>query len=449
MERAQETDAVAVVGGGLAGSLMALYLARRGMPVEVYEYREDMRRAAFVGGRSINLALSARGLHALAEVGLEEQVRALCIPMRGRMIHARDGAQSFQPYGEAHQYINSISRAALNALLMDEAEAHPRVRFHFQQKCHGFSRGQGTVRLTDMADGRQYEVKPRTIIGADGAFSAVRERMQKSAGFNFSQDYLAHGYKELTIPPAEGGGWRIEREALHIWPRQNFMLIALPNLDGSFTCTLFLPLKGATNSFEALITPRDIEDFFAEHFVDARALIPDLVHTFQQNPTGTLATMRCAPYHFEDKAVIIGDAAHAVVPFYGQGMNASFEDCALLNDLLTRHHEDFERAYEAFSRTRKPDADAIADLALYNYVEMRALVTSPWFLARKKLDKALHRAFPDQWIPLYTMVTFTTMPYAQARARAERQDALVTRALPLLITALAVALVALLVWLLA
>ncbi|RAL22307.1 kynurenine 3-monooxygenase [Lujinxingia litoralis] len=414
-----------VVGGGLAGSLMAIYMARRGHPVEVYEARPDMRRLQVDRGRSINLALSTRGLHALAAVGLEDEVRQMCIPMHGRMIHPMEGEPHLQPYGRAGQYINSISRQGLNELLMNTAEARDQVRFHFDIPCVDVDLDEGVAHFDDREKGERVVREASILIGADGAYSAVRQRLQRSGRYNYEQAYLSHGYKELSIPAGPQGKYLIEKNALHIWPRHDFMLIALPNLDATFTVTLFMAFEGAT-SFEALKTPADVEAFFKREFPDAYALMPTLTDDFFANPTGSLVTIRCAPYHHGERVMILGDAAHAVVPFYGQGMNAAFEDCFVLNELLEREDGDVGRAIAAFSRERKDDADAIGHLALYNYFEMRSAVASPYFVFRKKIERVLHRLFPEWWIPLYTMVTFTNMPYALARERAARQDRLLT-----------------------
>jgi kynurenine 3-monooxygenase len=420
---------IAVVGGGLCGSLLSLMLARRGFTVDVYERRDDMRTAQVEGGRSINLAMSERGLNALRRAGLEEQIRALCIPMRGRMIHALDGQLSFQPYGKADQYINSISRQELNKTLMSAAEAHPDVNFHFNQQADGYSRNTGKMRMLDTRTDKMDELHPQVILATDGAYSSIRRRMQTTNGFDFSQSYLAHGYKELSIPSNADGTHRMEKHALHIWPRQDFMLIALPNQDGSFTVTLFMPFEGGPHSFASIKTPADALEFFHLHFPDALALMPELAHDFFANPTGSLITIKCAPYHHDDHVLIMGDAAHAIVPFYGQGMNAAFEDCTLFDQLLDEYGPDWASVLPAFSHIRKPDADAIAELAMYNYTEMRDLVARPSYKLRKKLDATLHSLFPDAWVPLYTMVTFTNMPYAEALARSRRQDAIVRGAL--------------------
>lgn len=420
---------IALAGAGLSGSLMAAYLAQRGYPVEVFEYRDDFREAGFVGGRSINLALSTRGLTALGGVGLEQRALAMSIPMRGRMMHSVTGELTFQPYGLADQHINSISRAGLNELLVDRADSFEQVNFHFGTKVVDVDLDTGRPLVESVATGEQHRPEARLTIGADGAFSKVRQRLQKAGRFDYEQDYLSHGYKELSIPPAPDGGHRIEREALHIWPRHNFMLIALPNLDGSFTVTLFLPFEGEA-SFEALDDAAAVERFFEAQFPDALALMPTLVADFFDNPTGSLVTIRCQPYHYDATALIIGDAAHAVVPFYGQGMNAAFEDTRILNDLLDAHDDDWPTVMAAFSRERKNDADAIADLALHNYVVMRSAVAEPNFLWRKKLERKLHELFPERFVPLYSMVTFSNIPYAEAVRRAAEQDRMLDRVWP-------------------
>jgi kynurenine 3-monooxygenase len=420
MEPTREEPLI-VVGAGLAGSLLSLVLARRGYHVDVYEHRADSRKEGFTGGRSINLALSTRGLHALERVGLGDRLLKECIPMHGRMIHDLDGHTHLHPYGKAGQFINSVSRRSLNEILMEAADAHPHVNFHFNQRCVDLNLKDGSPTFEDSKTGEKKTVKTRFLFGADGAFSAVRQQLQKSGRFNYSQDFLSHGYKELSIPPAADGGWRMEKNALHIWPRHDFMLIALPNLDGSFTVTLFLAWEGE-HSFARLQDEHDVVEFFKAHFPDALAMMPTLVEDFFGNPTGSLVTIRCNPYHSTDQVVLLGDAAHAVVPFYGQGMNASFEDCTVLDGLMDEFGSNWGKVASQFSARRKPDADAIADLALYNFVEMRSKVADPMFLMKKKVDRALSDTFPDRWMPLYSMVTFSNMPYSEAKARAEHQD---------------------------
>ena len=410
---------IVVVGAGLAGCLFATMLCKRGFPVQVYERRPDMREASIAAGRSINLALSVRGIDALRRAGLADEVLAEAIPMAGRRMHAVDGSLSFQPYGQTGQAINSVSRRGLNIALMDAAERHG-ARLFFGHKCLDVDLESGA--LTMEVDGAEVQVKARLVVGADGVFSAVRARMQRTDRYNFEQLYLDAGYKELTIPPADGGGFRLEdHNALHIWPRHEFMLIALPNADGSFTCTLFAPLDGP-DGLLALDSPQKVRAYFERWFPDAVPLMPTLEQDFFDNPTGTLCTVRCEPYHRGDKVLLIGDAAHAVVPFYGQGMNAAFEDCAILDRMMDELGDDFATLLPRYSEQRKADADAIRQLALDNFLEMRSKVASPLFLARKKLDKVLERLLPGAYRPLYSMVTFSTIPYAQTVARARAQD---------------------------
>lgn len=411
-----------VIGGGLAGALIALFLAKRGEDVEIYERRPDLRRADIPAGRSINLALSVRGLTSLAAVGLEEPIRRLCIPMHGRMIHATDGGLTFQPYGKKGQFINSISRRDLNCLLLDEAEKTGRVKLFFQQRCEGFDPETCVTTLTDLPSLTEKKVDGRLILGTDGAFSALRLQMQKTEGFDLEQRYLDYGYKELTIPPKDGD-FALDPGALHIWPRHHFMMIALPNQDKSFTCTLFLPFDGPI-SFAALSDTAAVETFFRTHFADALPLMPTLSSDIFQHPTGSMVTIRCSPYHYKGKILLLGDAAHAVVPFYGQGMNAAFEDCLALDRLLQEHPspDDLPSVLRSFHLLRKPHSDAISHLALQNFIEMRSKVASRWFLAKKKLESLVHRLFPSSFLPLYTMISFTTIPYADAMKKAQSQD---------------------------
>lgn len=392
---------ITIVGAGLVGSLLSIYLAKRGYKVSVYERRHDMRTNALGGGRSINLALSNRGIRALEEVGLANQMRQHAVPMRGRQMHDIKGNLTYQPYGKEGQYINSISRSGLNMFLMTEAEKHG-VEFFFQYRCIDVNIEKTEVTFENENDIRHHQSD--LIVGADGAFSAIRSALQVTDRFEYSQHFIEHGYKELRIPPGEGGKFLLEKEALHIWPRESYMLIALPNPDATFTCTLFFPFEG-NPSFNSLKTNEDVRSFFQKTFPDAAALMPSLLEDFRDNPTSSLVTIRCNPW-VKNNTMIIGDAAHGVVPFYGQGMNAGFEDCSVLNRLLDTHHDDWSRVLPEFQRLRKADADAIAQLALDNFIEMRDLVADPGFLLRKKIEARLHELYPRQWIPLYSMVTF-------------------------------------------
>src|SRR6266404_429545 len=414
-----------LIGSGLARGLLGAYLGRRGYEVDLYERRADPREGNIVGGRSINLAVSTRGIHALEQLGIADEVLRHAIPMRGRMIHDKSGTLHFAPYDvDPKKCINSIGRAALNTTVIEAAQRYPNVRVHFNHRCTDVDLASATAHLvassveagapatpkpgegglpTD-AGNRIIEAHADAVIGVDGAFSAVRQSMQMQiSGFEYDESYLAHGYKELTIPPRPDGSWPMEKHALHIWPRKSFMMIALPNPDGSFTCTLFWEFKGP-RSFAAMKTDEDVRRFFEEEFPDAVPLMPALLEDFRQNPTGSLVTIRCAPWYYGNKVCLLGDAAHAVVPFYGQGMNAAFEDCVVLDECLEKFSNDRERAFAEYFSRRKENADALADLAIGNFIEMRDKTASKTFRAKKKLDHVLEAALPGIYLPLYTMV---------------------------------------------
>jgi kynurenine 3-monooxygenase len=426
-----------LIGSGLAGGLLAAYLGRHGYEVDLFERRADPREGNIVAGRSINLAISTRGIHALKQIGIADEALRNAIPMRGRMIHDKSGALHFAPYDvDPKKCINSIGRAALNSTVIEAAQRNSNVRVHFNHKCMGVDIDSALAHL-QTANGA-VTAQGDAVIGVDGAFSAVRKSMQSEiANFQYDESYLAHGYKELTIPPAPDGSWQMEKNALHIWPRKSFMMIALPNPDGSFTCTLFWEFEGP-RSFATTETNDEVRRFFEEEFPDAVTLMPSLLDDFRNNPTGSLVTIRCAPWFYQDKVCLVGDAAHAVVPFYGQGMNAAFEDCVVLDECLGGLPENRERAFAEYFRRRKENADALADLAIGNFIEMRDKTASKTFRAKKKLDHALEAALPGTYLPLYTMVTFTRMPYAKAAKRARIQDALVYSSL-FLIAAITVA----------
>jgi kynurenine 3-monooxygenase len=417
-----------LIGSGLAGGLLAAYLGRRGYEVDLYERRADPREGNIVGGRSINLAISTRGIHALEQIGIADEALRNAIPMRGRMIHDKSGSLHFAPYDvDPKKCINSIGRAALNATVIEAAQRYPNVRVHFSHKCTGVDIDSAVAHLETANS--VLTARGDAVIGVDGAFSAVRKSMQREiANFQYDESYLAHGYKELTIPPGPEGSWQMEKNALHIWPRKSFMMIALPNPDGSFTCTLFWEFEGR-RSFATTKTNDDVRQFFEEEFPDALPLMPTLSEDFRNNPTGSLVTIRCAPWFYRDKVCLVGDAAHAVVPFYGQGMNAAFEDCVVLDECLEQSPGNREAAFAEYFRRRKENADALADLAIGNFIEMRDKTASKTFRAKKKLDHALEAALPGIYLPLYTMVTFTRMPYAKAARRARVQDAIVFGAL--------------------
>ncbi|MDE1152432.1 MAG: NAD(P)/FAD-dependent oxidoreductase [Micavibrio sp.] len=416
------SQTIDIIGAGLTGPLMAIYLSRKGFKVRLHEGRDDMRKAAVGAGRSINLALTARGMQSLDEVGLKEPVMQLCIPMTGRMVHDLAGKTVLQPYGQtAAEVIYAVSRGRLNMLLLDAAAANKNVEIFFNRRCRSYDVDSNTLVFDD--SGVETKVQVDVVIGADGAWSPTRRGMMaKLDHFNYAQEYLDYDYKELTIPPAKDGGFRIARDVLHIWPHKSFMMIALPNTEGSFTCTLFYPRKGP-GSFETLNTPAAVEAFFNEKFPDAAAHMPDLTREFFSNPTGALVTVKCSPWHARGKAVLVGDAAHALVPFFAQGMNSGFEDCRVLNGLIAADEKDWEGVFTRFTAARKANADAIADMAVENFIEMRDLVTDPHFILKKKVGFELEKRWPGKFIPRYSMVVFRAdIPYAEAQRRGRLQD---------------------------
>jgi len=422
MNKGNSSNKITLIGAGLAGSLLSIYLAKRGFQVELYERRPNMRRTKISAGRSINLALSARGIHALKDVGFHEQIMKIAIPMKGRMIHALDGKLTFQPYGRLdHEVIYATSRAQLNMCLMDAAEQHKGVQINFNQACAGINLKTGEIRLHNEASGSDTVIPSTTVIGTDGSASAIRMEMLKTGRFNFSQQYLEHGYKELLIPSDPNGEFLLEKNALHIWPRHTYMLIALPNLDGSFTCTFFFPFEGE-ESFASLNTNEKVTSFFQKQFPDAVPLMPTLLDDFFNNPTGTMVTIKCNPWHVEDKVALLGDAAHAIVPFFGQGMNCAFEDCTYLDQCIAKHGADWKKVFEEYEELRKINAEAIADMALENFIEMRDHTADPKFLLKKKVERALEERFPEVFIPKYSMVSFNRIPYSVALAKGLVQD---------------------------
>lgn len=420
-----------IIGAGLVGSLLSIYLSKRGYNVKIYERRADMRTEKISAGRSINLALSDRGIKALEEVGIMEEIKKIAIPMHGRYIHNADGSTAYQPYGKEGQYINSVSRGELNCKLMDLAEQQG-VEISFERKFLGeelVTTVSGVKKylavFSNKNNSRHIPVETDLIFSSDGAFSAGRLNMQLTTDrFQYQQYYIDFGYKELNIPAGPDGEFMMEKNALHIWPRGNYMLIALPNIDGSFTCTLFFPFEGET-SFATLTTKEKVKTFFENTFTDAVSLMPTLEEDFFNNPTSSLVTVKCFPWIREDRFALIGDAAHAIVPFFGQGMNCGFEDCRVLNELIDKHNEDWSLILDEYQTLRKPDGDAIAELALNNFIEMRDKVADPKFLLQKKIEAAFSKKYPEKWTPAYTQVTFSPqIRYSDALKNSIRQEAI-------------------------
>ena len=416
---------IAVIGAGLVGSMLSEYLAKRGYIVEVYERRPDLRNVEIIGGRSINLALSTRGWKALEGIGLKDQVMEIALPMKGRMMHAIDGELTFQQYGKDDQAIYSVSRGLLNQLMLNKADENEHVIMYFDRKCEDIDLKNNQVTFKHTVTGVSENKVFDHIFGTDGAFSAVRTRLQKTDRFNYSQFYLSHGYKELSIPPNPDGSHKIDSNALHIWPRGEFMIIALPNLDGSFTVTLFFPFEGPV-SFQTLNEDEKVLDFFKEQFPDALDLMPDLIADWHDNPTSSLVTIKCSPWNYSDKILLMGDASHAIVPFYGQGMNSGFEDCSVF-DAVMDESEDWQQRFNLFSRKRKENTDAIAELAFRNHIEMRDKTGDPRFLLQKKIEKNFYDKYPDKWMPLYSQVTFSHIPYSEALETGDMQQAIMNK----------------------
>lgn len=419
MSMISKKEEIFILGAGLVGSLLSIYLSKKGFKVRIIEKRKDPRNYLLDSGRSINLALSHRGLHALEVVGLKNEVMKLAIPMKGRMIHDEAGNTSFLAYSEEGNFINSVSRSELNKMLINEAEGIG-VKIVFETRCTRVDVESNKVFLEDLKGEKELEYS--LLIGADGAYSALRLQMQMQERFNYHQTYLEHGYKELNIPSINGAHF-MDKNSLHIWPRGRFMLIALPNLDGTFTCTLFLPFEGEI-SFDSLNTKEALNKFFKEVFPDAFDLMPTLENDFFNHKASSLVTVKCFPWSLKN-TLLIGDAAHAIVPFYGQGMNAGFEDVRILMEILEKFDWDWHRAVKLFQDARKADTDAIADLANQNFIEMRDLVADPQFKIRKKIENKLHFLYPEKFQSLYSLVSFSDVPYSEALRIGEKQDELI------------------------
>ncbi|MFM7309015.1 MAG: FAD-dependent oxidoreductase [Flavobacteriales bacterium] len=412
---------IAIVGAGLVGSLWAVYMAKRGHRVTVFDRRNDIRKMKVVQGKSINLALSDRGWRGLEGAGIRHEIERVALPMSGRKMHARDGSLTYQPYGREDQAIYSVSRGLLNQTLVECADRFEHVELRFNHRCLDVNLDKNELVFLREDTDETIRESFDHIFGTDGAFSAIRARMTRMDRHAYSQSYLDHGYKELEIPAGPNGEHQLDPSCLHIWPRDEYMMIALPNVDGSFTCTLFIAFEGP-NSFEHLKTPEQVRAFFETHFADATQLMPELTQDFFANPNASLVMTKCYPWHVADKVCLMGDAAHAIVPFYGQGMNAGFEDCTVLNQLLGEHDENFSAAFEAYTAIRKPAGDAILELALRNYIEMRDKTGDPQFLLQKKIEGLFAAKYPEKWIPLYSQVTFSHIPYPVALSNGDHQQ---------------------------
>ncbi len=413
----QTPKRIAIVGSGLVGSLLAIYLRKQGHIVHVYDRSPDIRQMQF-SGRSINLAMSNRGWKALDAVGIGDAVRAIAIPMDKRAIHLVDQLK-FQNYGQEGESIYSISRGSLNRKMIDLAEAEG-AEFFFEQKIWDVTLNDATLHIGESERSEWEERKYDMIFGADGAFSRIRHRMQRQSMFNYSQEFLNVGYKELNIPANADGTHKLDQNSFHIWPRGEYMLIALPNLDGSFTCTLFMPFEGE-NSFASLTDRKMVAAFFETNFPDSIDVIPKLAEDFFENPTSTLVTMKCFPWTYEDKVALIGDACHAIVPFYGQGMNAGFEDITILDEMIRKYGDDWKSIFSEYQKSRKPNTDAIAELSYRNFMEMSSKTADEKFLLQKKIEKWFSDKHPEKWIPLYSRVTFSDRPYSEALAIGDKQ----------------------------
>tara|TARA_B000000565_G_scaffold16595_2_gene11896 strand:+ start:102 stop:1436 length:1335 start_codon:yes stop_codon:yes gene_type:complete len=411
---------VTIVGAGLAGSLCSLYLSRRGYKVSVYERRNDLRSEIITAGKSINLALSERGLTALRKVGIENEVLKIAIPMYKRVMHDIKGNLTEQFYGNEDQAIFSVSRAQLNVVMMKLAEQSG-VDLYFNEKCTEVDFQNSEIIFNNTLTNKTKKISSDFLIGGDGAFSTVRNKMVEKYKHEYTYDKIDHDYKELHIPPGPSGEFLLEKNALHIWPRGNFMLIALANLDGSFTCTLFAP-KSGLNSFETLVTKEKVEDYFSSIFPDFFDLVPNLYEQWLSNPTSSLGIIKTYPWHIGDTAVLIGDSAHATVPFYGQGMNASLEDCRILDTLLEKYGTDLNKCFSEYSKIRKPNGDGLQSLSLHNFIVMRDKTANPKFLLQKKIEQKFSNLYPEKWVPLYSMVSFTNIPYSEAWNIGKKQE---------------------------
>lgn len=413
---------VIIVGAGLVGSLWAIYMSKAGYKVTIYERRSDIRKAEISAGKSINLALSYRGWKALRGADVDDEVKKIALPMYNRIMHDLEGNLTTQPYGKKDQAIYSVSRGLLNSIMMTMAEEKGNAEIHYNYKCYDADLENGIVYFEDALTGEKKQDQADLVFAADGAFSAIRyNAMQKLNRFNYSQNFIEDGYKELLLPANEDGSYKLDEKALHIWPRGRFMLIALPNEDGSFTCTLFMPYDNHEYAFNKLTNDTLVDAFFKNVFPDFHAIMPNLIENWHMHPLSSLAIVRCYPWTY-GKTALMGDSAHATVPFYGQGMNAGFEDCTVLWELMKKHNEDWEKVFSEYQQTHKPNGDALQDLSLHNYHVMRDYVADPKFLLQKKIEARIFEKHPDKWMPLYSQVTFSHIPYSEAIAIGKKQD---------------------------
>lgn len=413
---------VIIVGAGLVGSLWAIYMSKAGYKVTIYERRSDIRKAEISAGKSINLALSYRGWKALRGAGVDDEVKKIALPMYNRIMHDLEGNLTTQAYGKKDQAIYSVSRGLLNSIMMTMAEEKGNAEIHYNYKCYDADLENGIVYFEDALTGEKKQDQADLVFAADGAFSAIRyNAMQKLNRFNYSQNFIEDGYKELLLPANEDGSYKLDEKALHIWPRGRFMLIALPNEDGSFTCTLFMPYDNHEYAFNKLTNDTLVDAFFKNVFPDFHAIMPNLIENWHMHPLSSLAIVRCYPWT-HGKTALMGDSAHATVPFYGQGMNAGFEDCTVLWELMKKHNEDWEKVFSEYQQTHKPNGDALQDLSLHNYHVMRDYVADPKFLLQKKIEARIFEKHPDKWMPLYSQVTFSHIPYSEAIAIGKKQD---------------------------
>lgn len=415
----QEKKNIAIIGSGLVGSLLAIYLKRYGHQITVFDRRPDIRNIEF-SGRSINLAMSNRGWNALRAVGIEEEIKKIAIPLDKRAMHVIGKPEYYQKYGKEGEAIWSISRGVLNKLMIDLAEKNG-VDFRFEEKVWDIDLPEAKVFTGESEKGEWTEYPFDLVFGCDGAFSRVRHKMQRRSGFDYSQSFIDVGYKELTIPPNTDGSHKLDKHSFHIWPRGKFMFIAMPNLDGSFTCTLFMPFEGDV-SFDSIKTKKDAVHFFNTYFPNVMGDIENLTEDFFKNPTSAMVTMKCYPWTYWDKVALVGDSAHAVVPFYGQGMNAGFEDIFVLDEIIKEFGDDWERIFSTYQKKRKPNTDAIAELSYRNFMEMSSKTADTNFLLQKKIEKHFSAKHPEKWIPAYSRVTFSNRPYAEALAEGDAQE---------------------------